>query len=122
MCWKKFTTTRDWNSHHRVQHGTKLKCNICSKSYPSPTSYRDHQYTHQDSQFKCQQCNRNFPFLSVIKNHRRAHLTQKLFKCFSGGCKSRSNIPKISTDTLGSILARNSSVTHVVILHTNHVS
>ena len=93
-CRRKFTTTQDWNSHHRVQHGTKFKCNICSKSYPSPSSYRDHQYTHRDSQFKCQQCNRNFPFLSVIKNHRRAHLTQKLFKCFSGGCKSSFKHPQ----------------------------
>ena len=66
-CQRKFTTTRDWNSHHRVQHGTKLKCNICSRSYPSPSSYRDHQYTHQDSQFRCQQCNWKFPFLSVFK-------------------------------------------------------
>ena len=87
LCGRKFTTTRDWNSHHRVQHGTKLKCNFCSKSYPSPSSYRDHQYTHWDSQLRCQQCNRKFPFLSVLKNHRRAHLTQRLFKCFSVGCK-----------------------------------
>ena len=86
-CGRKFTTTRDWNSHHRVQHGTKLKCNFCSKSYPSPSSYHDHQYTHRDSQLRCQQCNRKFPFLSVLKNHRRAHLTQRLFKCFSGGYK-----------------------------------
>ena len=45
-CGRKFTTTRDWNSHHRIQHGTKLKCNICGKKYPSPSSYRDHHYTH----------------------------------------------------------------------------
>ena len=94
LCGRKFTTTRDWNSHHRVQHGTKLKCNICSKSYPSPSSYRDHQYTHRDLQFRCQQCNRNFLFLIVFKNHRRAHLTQRLFKCFSGGCKSSFKHPQ----------------------------
>ena len=93
-CRRKFTTTWDWNSHHRVQHGTKLKCNICGKKYPSPSSYRDHHYTHWDSQFKCQQCNQNFPFLSGINNHQQAHLMQKLFKCFSGGCKSSFKHPQ----------------------------
>ena len=121
-CWRKFTTTQDWNSHHRVQHSTKLKCNICSKSYPSPSSYRDHQYTHRDSQFRCQQCNRNFLFLSVFKNHRRAHLTQGYSNASQEVAKVPSSIPKISTDILGSISARNTSVTHVVIIHTNHVS
>ena len=93
-CRRKFTTTRDWNSHHRIQHGNKLKCNICGKKYPSPSSYRDHQYAHWESEFKCRQCNWNFPFLSGINNHWWAHLMQKLFKCFSGGCKSSFKHPQ----------------------------
>ena len=42
---------------------------------------------HRDNQYKCMQCNRSFPFLSGVKNHKRAHLWQRLFKCFTGRCK-----------------------------------
>ena len=40
------------------------------------------------------QCNRSFPFLSRVRNHRRAILTQRLFKCFAGACKSSFKHPQ----------------------------
>ena len=40
------------------------------------------------------QCYSTFPFLSGVKNHRRVHLSQRLFKCFAGGCKSSFKHPQ----------------------------
>ena len=86
-CNRKFNNARDWNSHHRLRHGTLFQCETCHKSFPSLSSFRDHKYMHHDNQYKCMQCNRSFPFLSGVKNHKRAHLRQRLFKCFTGRCK-----------------------------------
>ena len=86
-CNRKFKNARDWNSHHRLRHGSLFQCETCHKSFPSPSSFRDHKYMHCDNQYKCMQCNCSFPFLSGVKNHKRAHLWQQLFKCFAGRCK-----------------------------------
>ena len=86
-CNRKFKNARDWNSHHRLRHGSLFRCETCHKLFPSPSSFRDHKYMHRDNQYKCMQCNRSFPFISGVKNHKRAHLRQRLFKCFAGGCK-----------------------------------
>ena len=73
---RKFKNARDWNSHHRLRHGSLFQCETCHKSFPSPSSFRDHKYMHCDNQYKCMQCNHSFPFLSGVKNHKRAHLRQ----------------------------------------------
>ena len=86
-CNRKFNNARDWNSHHCLRHGSLFQCEICHKTFPLPSSFRDHKYMHRDNQYKCMQCNHSFPFLSGVKNHKRAHLWQRLFKCFAGGCK-----------------------------------
>ena len=58
----------------------------CFKSCLTPSSYKAHLYSHHENQFKCKTCNKIFPFLSGVANHKRAHLKQKLFKCFAGSC------------------------------------
>ena len=58
------------------------------------SSYRDHLYAHRENQYECRQCNNEFPFLSRVRNHWRAHLNQRLFKCFAGGCKSSFKHPQ----------------------------
>ena len=94
ICGKKFSNVRDWNSHHRLQHAIVFRCGKCFKVYPTPSLYQDHIYSHCETQYKCQQCDCNFPFLSGVKNYQRAHLKQKLFKCFMGGCKSAFKHPQ----------------------------
>ena len=63
-----------------------FRCSKCFKSCPTPSSYKAHMYNYCENQFKCEQCSKTFPFLSGIANHKRAHLKQKLFKCFAGSC------------------------------------
>ena len=93
-CGKRFSNTHDWNSHHRACHASVFCCGKCFKVYPSPSLYRDHLYAHCENQYKCRQYNCTFPFLSGVKNHRRVHMSQCLFKCFAGGCKSSFKHPQ----------------------------
>ena len=58
------------------------------------SNVRDHRYVHRYSPFKCLQCQRTFPFKSGVNNHRRAHLSQKLFKCFAGRCQKAYKHPQ----------------------------
>ena len=85
-CREWFSNIQDLNSHHRLWHRNTFRCAKCFKSCPTPSSFKAHLYSHCDNQFKCKQCNKTFPILSEVANHKRAHLKQRLFKCFAGSC------------------------------------
>ena len=38
-CNRKFKNAWDWNSHHRLRHGSLFQCETCDKTFQSPSSF-----------------------------------------------------------------------------------
>ena len=81
-------SVRDWNSHYRITHKKRLKCNSCPKLCATPSSLQDHRAYHRAATHQCPNCAQMFVYKSAMQLHRIVHLKHKLFKCFAGNCNA----------------------------------
>ena len=82
-----FNTIKDLNTHYQIYHGNIVyKCHKCKKIINTLSTWRFHKYCQKPKVYKCDNCNKQFMFRSKLKQHRHKHISQKLFKCFYGGC------------------------------------
>ena len=82
-----FNRVKDLNAHHRLYHpNSHYKCHQCKKTVHTPSTWRYHQYCQCPRLHKCGDCNKFFLFKSTLKQHHRSHISQRLLKCFHGGC------------------------------------
>ena len=82
-----FNRVKDLNTHHRLYHpNSHYKCHQCKKTVHNPSTWRYHQYCQCPKLHKYGDCNKFFLFKSTLKQHCRRHISQRLFKCFHGGC------------------------------------
>ena len=82
-----FNTVKALNTHHHIYHSNIVyKCHKCKKVINTLSMWRFHTYCHKSKVYKCDHCDDQFMFRSKLKQHKRKHISQKLFKCFYGGC------------------------------------
>ena len=82
-----FNRVKDLNAQHWLYHPNSLyKCHQCKKTVHIPSTWRFHQYCQQPKLHKFDNCIKFFLFKSTLKQHRHRHISQRLFKCFHGGC------------------------------------
>ena len=82
-----FNRVKDLNAHHQLYHpNSHYKCRQCKKTVHTPSTWRYHQYCQCLRLHKCGDCNKFFLFKSTLKQHHHSHISQRLFKCFHGGC------------------------------------
>ena len=82
-----FNRVKDLNAHHQLYHpNSHYKCHQCKKTVHTPSTWRYHQYCQHPRLHKCGDCDKLFLFKSTLKQHHRSHISQRLFKCFHGGC------------------------------------
>ena len=87
LAYVSFNRVKDLNTHHQLYHPNSIyKCHHCKKTVHTPSTWRFHQYCQCPKLHKCDDCSKYFLFKSTLKQHRRRHISQKLFKCFHGGC------------------------------------
>ena len=87
-CNKVSYSVRAWNSHYRITHKKRLKCNSCPKLCATPSSLRDHRTHHRAATHRCPNCALMFVYKSAMQLHRIVHSKHKLFKCFAGNCNA----------------------------------
>ena len=85
-CNKSFNKVRDWNTHHRIIHKHKLKCESRGKKFVSPSAHRAHRNYHAPRKYTCTLCDKTFAFQSGLKQHKTVHSCSRLHCCFSGTC------------------------------------
>ena len=82
-----FNRIKDLNVHHRLYHpNLHYKSHQCKKTVHTPSTWRYHQYCQCLRLHKCGDLNKFFLFKSTLRQHCRSHISQRLFKCFNGGC------------------------------------
>ena len=82
-----FLTVKALNTHHHIYHSQiSYKCQKCKKMIYTPSTWRFHMYCQKPKVYKCEHCDDQFMFRSKLKQHKCKHISQKLFKCFYGGC------------------------------------
>ena len=87
LAYNSFNRVKDVNAHHWLYHpNSHYKCRQCKKTVHTPSTWRYHQYCQRPKLHKCGDCNKFFLFKSTLKQHCRRHISQRLFKCFHGGC------------------------------------
>ena len=87
QAYRLFHSVQALNVHHRIFHPRILfRCRICPKIHHTLSLDWYHKYEHQQSTFSCPKCDKSFVFNSKLQQHRRVHITQRLYRCFHGGC------------------------------------
>ena len=82
-----FNRIKDLNAHHWLYHPhLHYKCLQCKKIVHTPSTWRYHQYYQHPRLQKYDDCHKLFLFKSTLKQHCHRHISQRLFKCFHGGC------------------------------------
>ena len=90
-----FNKVKDLNTHHQIYHSNVLfKCQKCGKSINTPSTWRNHKYCEKPKLHKCDSCSKYFLFKNTLRQHKRSHISQKLFKCFYGGCNRHYKHPQ----------------------------
>ena len=85
-CNKSFSKIRDWNTHHRIFHKSKLKCETCGAKFVTPSAHRAHKNYHVLRKYTFSLCDKSFAFYSGLKQHKTVHSHSRLHQCFSGSC------------------------------------
>ena len=87
LAYVSFNRVKDLNVHHWLYHpNSHYKCHQCKKTVHTPSTWRYHQYCQHPKLHKYGDCNKFFLFKSTLKQHCHRHISQRLFKCFHGGC------------------------------------
>ena len=95
LAYVSFNRVKDLNAHHQLYHpNSHYKFHQCKKTVHTPSTWRYHQYCQCPRLHKCGDCNKFFLFKSTLEQHHRSHISQRLFKCFHGGCYMRYKHPQ----------------------------
>ena len=86
-CGRSFDKIKDWNTHHRIMHCTKVRCTECKRVFVTPSSHRAHKNQHAPLKHRCHICKLGFAYISGLSQHKKAHTRSKLYRCFVGNCK-----------------------------------
>ena len=118
MAYVTFNTVKDLNTHHGIYHwNTVYKCQQCKKTINTPSTWRFHRYCQKLKIHKCDNCGKQFMFVSKLKQHWHKHISQKLYKCFYGGCNRSYKHPQ----DLESHTATHQQRNLIVICVTSHL-
>ena len=85
---------KDWNTHHRIVHRTKIKCMDCCRQFITPSLHWAHCNNHALHKHTCQVCKKTFACLSGLNQHKCVHTRSKLYCCFLGSCKKAYKWPQ----------------------------
>ena len=95
QAYRSFHSVQALNVHHQIFHPRILfRFRICPKIYHTPSSDWYHKYEHQQPTYSCPGYDKSFVINSKLQQHRRAHIKQRLYRCFHGGCTKSYKYPQ----------------------------
>ena len=95
MAYVTFNNVKDLNTHHQIYHGNMIyKCPQCKEAIATPSTWRFHRYCHKPMVHKCPDCYSRFVNISKLRQHHHKHFSQKMYRCFFGGCTKRYKHPQ----------------------------
>ena len=107
QAYRSFHSVQALNVHHHIFHPRILfRCRICPKIHCTPSSDWYHKYEHQQPTYTCPGCDKSFVFNSKLQQHRRAHIKQRLYRCFHGRCTKSYKHPQDITRHANSHLSK----------------